>query len=30
MGAIIRTVAQNATEEVIEKDIERMVNKWQI
>ena len=29
MGAIIRTVAQNATEEVIEKDIERMVNKWQ-
>lgn len=29
MGAIIRTVSENATELVIQKDIERMVKKWQ-
>ena len=29
MGAIIRTVAENATEVVIQKDIQRMVNKWE-
>lgn len=29
MGAIIRTVAENASEEVIQKDIDRMVKKWQ-
>ncbi len=29
MGAIIRTVAENATEEIIKSDIERMVKKWE-
>lgn len=29
MGAIIRTVANGASEEIIKKDIDRMVNKWQ-
>lgn len=29
MGAIIRTVAENATEEIIKSDIDRMVKKWE-